>query len=196
MYTFSTQIGEMKNVNIDLRKQLDSLDDSFSIDVLYIRNNKFVRCSCFDDVEKTGDTNCKRCFGSGYFASVQKFRTIESSTGPYGGNNKIQVHPIGAIDRKEEVCYFDYSVLPKERDFVLKVSWKNGKPVDVLKVLEVSGIYEMRGDSGRMEVYGAVVTNRPDSVTKFNTMLKGFSNKALYVLGKGGKYIWPTKLLL
>ena len=31
-----------------------------------------------------------------------------------------------------------YEALPKERDFILKVSWKDGKPIDVIKVLEVT----------------------------------------------------------
>ena len=196
MYKFSNNIGEIKNVEIDLRHELDLLNSEFSIDILYIRNAKFVRCDCFDDLEKTsGNPNCPKCFGSGYFASIQKFNSIESSVSAYSTNNKIQIQPIGAIDRKDEVYYFDYTVLPKERDFILKVSLKDGIPIDVIKVLEISNIYEMRGNSGRVEVYGAHVNNRPDEVIKFNNMLHKLPSKAKRILGKGDKFIWPLQLL-
>ena len=195
MYEFSKSIGEIKNVEIDLRHELNLLNSEFSIDVLYIRNAKFVRCDCFNDLEKTGDPKCPKCFGSGYFASIQKFKTIESSVSAYSSNNKVQVHPIGAIDNKDEVYYFEYETLPKERDFILKVSWKNGIPIDVIKVLEVVNIYEMRGTHGRVEIYGVHVENKPDEVIKFDRMLKKLPSKAKRILGKGDKFIWPLKLL-
>ena len=195
MYNFSNSIGEIKNVEIDLRHELNLLNSEFSIDVLYIRNVKFVRCDCFDDFEKTGNPKCLKCFGSGYFASIQKFKTIESSISAYSSNNKIQAQPIGAVDQKDEVYYFEYNVLPKERDFILKVSWKDNKPIDVVKVLEITNIYEMRGTNGRVEVYGAHVNNRPDEVIKFNNVLHKLPLKAKRILGKGDKFIWPLKLL-
>lgn len=195
MYEFSKNLGEMTNVNIDLRHELDLLNGEFSIDILYVRNIKFVRCDCFNDLEKTGHPDCPKCFGSGYFASVQKFKTIESSISAYSGNNEIRVKPIGAIDGKEEVYYFEYEVLPKERDYILKVTWKNGIPVDVVKVLEITNVYEMRGNNGRVEVYGAHVNNKPEDVIKFNNMLKRMPSKAKRILGKGDKYICPLNLL-
>lgn len=195
MYTFSKNLGETKNVNINIRNELDSLDSEFGIYILYIRNNKFVRCSCFDDTDKAGDPNCNKCFGSGYFASVQKFKTIESATSAYSSSNKIKTQPIGIVDQKDEVFYLAYKTLPKERDFILKVTWKDNKPIDVIKVLEVSNVYDMRGDNGRTEVFGAHVTNRADMVRTFDRMLKSFPNKVLSLLGKGGTYIWPEKLL-
>lgn len=195
MYEFSKNIGEITNVEIDLRHELNLLNSEFSIDVLYIRNIKFVRCDCFDDLEKTGNPKCPKCFGSGYFASIQKFKAIESSISAYSSNNKVQVQPIGAIDHKDEVYYFEYEALPKERDFILKVSWKDGKPIDVIKVLEVTNVYEMRGTNGRIEVYGVHVNNKPDEVIKFNSVLYRLPSKAKRILGKGEKFIWPLKLL-
>ena len=195
MYEFSKNIGEITNVEIDLRHELNLLNSEFSIDVLYIRNIKFVRCDCFDDLEKTGNPKCPKCFGSGYFASIQKFKAIESSISAYSSNNKVQVQPIGAIDHKDEVYYFEYEALPKERDFILKVSWKDGKPIDVIKVLEVTNVYEMRGTNGRIEVYGVHVNNKPDEVIKFNSVLHRLPSKAKRILGKGEKFICPLKLL-
>ena len=80
MYKFTNQTTEVNNVDIDLRKEAEGLIKEFSISILYIRNCKFVKCKCFDDINKCGDPNCKLCFGSGYFASMEKIPAIESSS--------------------------------------------------------------------------------------------------------------------
>ena len=193
---YNAILNERSTNCIDMRAELARLQDEFAIDVLYIRNNKFVKCTCFDDVNKTGRPGCPKCFGSGYFASVQKFRAIESSISAYSGANKTTPMPVGAIDYKEEVFYMDYRVNPAQRDYILKVSWKDGLPVDVIKVHEISNVYEMRGDSqGRVEVFGCHITNRPDAVRQFDDFLKKLPRKALRVLKRGDKFIWPYKLV-
>lgn len=196
MYKYSTMLGDRATNSIDLRAELGKLQDEFAFDILYIRNNKFVKCTCFDDINKTGKPGCPKCFGSGYFASVQKFRAIESSISAYSGSNETKPQPVGAIDYKEEVYYMDYRVLPAQRDYILKVTWKDKLPVDVIKVLEIANIYEMRGDNGgRAEVFGCHITNRPDAVNEFDSFLKKLPRKALRVISEGRKYIWPYKLL-
>lgn len=196
MYNFSTLLSQNEaNNDIDLRRELGLLDEAFSIEILYIRNNKFVRCNCFNDLEKTGNPECQKCFGSGYFASIQKFKAIESSVSAYSSSNETKPQSIGAVDYKEEVYYLDYKIAPKQRDYILKVTWKDGYPIDVVQVLEIANIYEMRGDNGRMEVYGAHITNKPDSVKLFDKVLKKLPKKALRVLKKGDIYIWPKNLL-
>ena len=195
MYQFTNRQSEFANVNIDLRHELELLKGSFSIQVLYIRNCKFVRCDCFDDTEKTGNSKCPKCFGSGYFASIQKFNTIESSNSPYSGNNQINIKPIGATDQKDEVYYFDYTVLPRDRDYILKVTWKDGLPIDIAQVLEVVNVWEMRGDNGRVEVFGTGVKERPDKVETFNNLLHRLPKKAKKVISAGDKYIWPLNYL-
>lgn len=195
MYNFTNRQYEMANVDINLRHELELLKGSFSIQVLYIRNSKFVRCDCFNDVEKTGNSRCPKCFGSGYFASIQKFNAIESSNSAYSSNNQIIVRPIGAIDQKDEIYYFDYSVLPKDRDYILKVMWKNGLPIEIAQVLEIVGVWEMRGDNGRVEVFGTQVKERSDKVDTFNELLHRLPVKAKKLISNGDKYIWPLQYL-
>ena len=89
MYKFTDKTSEVKNVEINMRQEANSLINEFGINVLYIRNCKYVRCSCFDDLNKTGDPNCKICMGSGYFASIQKTQAIESSNSAYSSENSI-----------------------------------------------------------------------------------------------------------
>lgn len=195
MYEFTKQSSEIKNVDINMRHESDLLIDEFGINVLYVRNCKFVKCHCFDDVNKTGDPNCKLCMGSGYFASVQKIRAIESSNSAYSDANAIKQLPIGVTDQKNEIYYIEHDVNPKERDYILKVTWdKYGKAVDVVRVLEVINVYEMRGDKGRVELTGCVINNRTDKVGLFTKMLKSLPEKAKHEIAKGGKSIWPAIL--
>lgn len=196
MYKFTDKELEMRNVEIDLRHDAELLTEEFGINVLYVRNCKFVRCTCFDDLNKTGDTNCKLCMGTGHFASIQKVQAIESSNSAYSSENSLTSTPIGATNQKNEIYYIRHQYNPKERDMILKVTWdKQGYPVDVLQVLEITNVYEMRGDKGRVELNGCLINSRTDLVKPFADTLASLPRKAVAQLLKGGKCIWPNKLL-
>lgn len=196
MYKFTDKTFEVHNVEINLRHDAELLTEEFGIHVLYVRNCKFVRCSCFDDLNKVGDPDCKLCMGTGHFASIQKIKAIESSNSAYSSENAITSNPIGATNQKNEVYYIRHQFNPKERDMILKVTWdKQGYPVDVLQVLEIVNVYEMRGDKGRIELNGCVIDSRTDLVTPFRDILSSLPKKAVAQLLKGGKCIWPNKLL-
>lgn len=181
------------NVPIDLRHDAEILTQEFGIDVLYVRQCKFVKCSCFDDLNKIGDPNCKICHGSGWFSSIQKVKAIESRTnGHYSSNSSLQDTEVGVTDQMSDVFYIRQQYNPKERDFILKVTWKDGCPIDVLKVLEIINVYEMRGDQGRNELNGCVISDRTDLVTTYRSVLHTLPQKAVYQLRKGGKSIWPN----
>lgn len=187
--------NEMWNVDIDLRHQLKGLTNEFGINVLYVRNNKFVKCKCFNDLNKTGDPNCPYCHGSGYFNSIQMIQAIESSNSPYYFENSIDKLKIGVTDQKNEVYYIQSIYNPKERDFILKVTWDKYKnPTDVVKVLELINIWDTRGDNGRTEMFACLTNNRTDLVNDFNKTVKSLPQKAVNELLKGGKYIWPMLL--
>lgn len=196
MYTFSTKINsEFRNVDIDLRHETRILTEEFGINVLYVRNNKFVKCKCFDDLNKTGNSKCPICHGSGFFNSIQMIPAIESSNSPYSSNNSIDRLKIGVTDQKNEIYYIQQQYNPKERDFVIKVTWtKDGTPVDVIKVLELINIWDTRGDNGRTEFFACLTNNRTDLVDSFTRTVKSLPQKAINELLKGGKYIWPANL--
>lgn len=196
MYEFTNKRLDVWNVPIDLRYESDGLIKEFGIDVLYIRNWKFVRCRCFNDLNKTGDPNCPLCFGTGHFASIEKLQTIESSNSPYSSTSTIIQTNIGATDQKNEIYYIRHNNTPKIRDMIVKVTWdKHGCPIDVVQVLEIVNIFEHRGDNGRNELDGCMINDRTDLVKPFGDILKKCSAKGLAQLLKGEKYIWPANLL-
>ena len=197
MYKFTNKENEVYNVEINLRNESKNLTNEFGINILYIRNCKFVRCTCFDDLNKVGDPNCKLCMGTGHFASIQKLKAIESSNSAYSSDNSIISTSIGTTNQKSEVYYIPHQYNPKERDIILKVTWdKRGYPVDILQVLEIVNVYEMRGDKGRIELNGCLISSRTDLVKPFTNTLSLLPKKAVSQLLKGGKCIWPNKLLM
>lgn len=196
MYKMTNTQYDMTNVPINLREDAHKLIEEFGINMLYVRNCKFVRCRCFDDLNKTGDPNCPICMGMGHFASIQKLMAFESQNSAYYDSNAIFQTKVGVTDQKNEVWYLEYKYNPKEKDMLLKVTWDaKGNPVDVVQVLEIVGVYEMRGDKGRLEVVGCLIDNRTDLMAPYNKALKGLSKKGLGELLRGGKYIWPAKYL-
>lgn len=181
--------GEFK-VNIDLREETAGLINQNGIDILYVRQQRFVRCTCFDDLNKTGDPKCQKCFGSGYFTSIQKIRSFKSSNVPYSSSNAIASTNVGEINQKNELYYFNHNVLPQPKDLILKVTWKNGIPVDVLEVLEIVAVNEFRADNGRIELFATMIDLRTDLYSSFNKSIKQMPVKGLNQLARGGKYIW------
>ena len=53
----------------------------------------------------------------------------------------------------------------------------------------------MRGDKGRVELYGCIVNDRTDLVKTFDKVLRLLPKKGLAQFLRGGKYIWPQKML-
>lgn len=196
MYEFTDKRADIFNVEIDLRYEADGLINEFGIDALYVRNCKFVRCRCFNDLNKTGGPKCPLCFGTGHFASIEKIQTIESSNSAYSGENSLIQTPVGVNDQKNEIYYIRHDKTAKIRDMIIKVTWdKNKNPVDIVQVLEITNIFRMRGNEGRVELDGCLVDDRTDLVKPYSDILKKLSKKGLNELLKGGKYIWPANLL-
>lgn len=196
MYEFTDKRADIFNVEIDLRYEADGLINEFGIDALYVRNCKFVRCRCFNDLNKTGDPKCPLCFGTGHFVSIEKIQTIESSNSAYSGENSLIQTPVGINDQKNEIYYIRHDKTAKIRDMIIKVTWdKNKNPVDIVQVLEITNIFRMRGNEGRVELDGCLVDDRTDLVKPYSDILKKLSKKGLNELLKGGKYIWPANLL-
>jgi hypothetical protein len=187
---------EMWNVPIDMRYEMDGLTEEFGYDMLYVRNCKFVKCKCFDDLHKSGNAKCPLCHGFGYLSSIELIKAFESSTKPYMWDNFINKSKIGVTDQKNEVIYVRQFYNPKDRDFILKVTWdKYHTPVDILHVYEIVGVYEMRGDQGRIELNGCSINDMTDLVEPFQKTLRAMPKAAVHNLLKGGKYIWPMSLM-
>lgn len=132
--------------NINLRKEVDYILNNFGIKVLYVRNSKYARCSCYDELYKSGNIKCKKCLGSGklttlevmtMFISDDKYYSKLSAAGKYNAS-------IGkAITRHNKDIAFN--------DFILIVGSANNIVTDVKTVYRINNVNNVRCDNGRIE---------------------------------------------
>lgn len=179
------------NNNIDLRVEFAKILNENSIDVLYIRNNKYIRCKCYNSLYHTGDPSCSICFGNGHLTSIEKTKCFTKSK--TGGSTKTS-KSIGIVDIDTSVFYFKHDMLPNSKDIILITEWNKYKePSHVLKVYEVNGVYPVRGENGRIEYYSIEANLRSDMVNPTQKTINLLPQYAKKKLSEGKRYLWPLK---
>jgi hypothetical protein len=181
----------LNNYNIDLRKEIELLQNDFSIDILYIRNTKYIRCKCFNTLYNAGDPSCNICFGNGHLTSVEKMKDITQSASSVGD---MRTTNLGSMEKGNSVHYLKYDTLPRVRDIILIAGWdRTGCPTDILKVYEIVGVDDVRGDKGRVEFYTVNAKVRPDLLTQSKEKINMLPYGAKKILAEGKRYVWPLK---
>lgn len=182
----------LKQSNIDIRNEFELLQKEFSIDILYVRATKYIRCKCFNELHQTGDSNCHICFGTGHVCSVEKMNVIMYTLRPEGLSSGVKVK--GPLMTSSPIIelYIHHSKMPKVRDNVIVTGWNiKGLPQDVKKVGTISSIDEIRGDNGRVEFYSVVVTIVPELLKPSQKLMNKLDDTAKKIIAKGGRYVWP-----
>ena len=181
-----------KSANIDLRKKFDVLQNSFSIDILYIRTSKYIKCECYNPLHKVGIPTCKKCLGRGYLNTIEKVSAITHSMNYV--QDGISISPIGNLTASDESFYFSHKVMPRVGDLVVVTLYNSRKePVDISAVYEIHSATPVRGDSGRVEIFASLCKLRADKLEQIGSLVRGLSKTAKIYLSKGKRYIWPIK---
>ena len=181
----------MKNINI--REELIKMIDEWGIEVLYVRESKYIKCKCYNNLHRTGDVKCPLCQGQGYLTTIEKTKLIYDNNYTFGGD--VPNKGMGDIVNDSIIFYMLANSNPKVRDNVYLTGWNKTLPVDVQKVCIIKSVDEIRLDNGKLEGYMVSVKVKPSSLQQANELLKSLSIKAKTTLAKGGKYIWPYKEL-
>lgn len=125
---------------MNLRKEFNKILDKYGHPVLIVRQEKKLRCSCWNEKTQETDRNCPICFGIGWTPIVEKhtIRTQEvtvpetlprlTNSGSYGQM---------AVPSRSYFIRCEANIQPK--DLVVDVDWTDtGKPV-----YNGAGIYEV-----------------------------------------------------
>lgn len=154
--------------DIDLRKELDYLIENYGVNVLYIRSSKYIKCKCYDELYKAGNSRCKLCLGTGKLTSIEPTKIFFNNEKYYsylshgGKYNTI----VGEFILK-------YNIAPKFNDRILIVgSNKYNLVTDVKKVYLISNVNEVRCDNGRVEFYEVNVSTDDTLINKYNKYIK------------------------
>ena len=176
-----------KSANIDLRKEFDVLQNSFSIDILYIRTSKYIKCNCYNPLHKVGDPTCKKCLGRGYMNTIEKVKPISTSVN-YMQDMMLNTG-LGVISTSDEIYYFSHKVMPKKGDLILVTKFNSKKePVEAVSVYELHSANPVRGDHGRVEIYTCLCKLREDKLNDVNIILKSLDKIAKIYISKGKRY--------
>ena len=163
-----------KGVNIDLRKEFDYMINNFGIPVLYVRRNKFVRCSCYNELHKCGDPNCKACLGSGFLNILEPKDTLKSYS--RYNLNCMEQSPIGSIDTEDVVFNINFKQQPNKKDLIIQPLYdSNGLITGVDSVYEIYTKLNINGDSGRTELYTIGCKTRNDRMIQIKKVINSLS---------------------
>lgn len=175
--------------DIDLRQELSSSIECYGLKALYIRENKYVRCRCYNQLHRSGDASCKICGGFGHLTAIEPVRFIYDNN--YFRDGEAENKGLGMTSTESIVLYMDYRSQPKVKDRVYITNWIGTVPQEIARVYIVSAIDEMRMDDGRIEAYAVTAKLRTDLLKNANDSLNALDSKSKINLGKGGKHIWP-----
>lgn len=152
-------------MNIDLRKEFETLMHDYGHWVVLRHALPGRRCSCISKITKEALSGCTKCLGSGRaytdtFVKARKSRPIkfthavggEALTGPVQGTTP------------EYIYYLRFETRPSQDDYVLEIGLTPADrdpviPCLVTAVYNITDVREMRMDSGRVEYY-ALSTER------------------------------------
>lgn len=170
--------------NIDFREELKVMEKEFSIKVLYLNSNKYIKCKCFNDLYKSGNPKCNLCCGSGRLTTLQLVNTIM-----YNSTGTSIASELGNMVKDNNVFIFNHKIQLKEKDIVLVVGFKNGFISDLKEMYEVDYVDIVRGDRGRVE-YQVCYTNSA------NRLIKGYANAISQIsINNSKKLLQGNKIL-
>lgn len=177
----------MKDVN--LRIELDKMIDSYGLKALYIRENKFARCRCYNQLHRSGDPNCRICSGFGHLTAIETARFIYDNN--YFRDGESENKALGVTSNESVILYMSNKTRPKTKDRIYITNWIGPIPEEISRVYIITSVDEMRMDNGRVEGYTVTAKQRTDLLRSANDTLNSLDRKAKAELGKGGRHIWP-----
>ena len=174
---------------IDLRAELKEFNDNYGVTALYVREDKYARCRCYNTLHRTGDTSCTICGGFGHLTAIEPVKFVYDNN--YYRDGEMQNKALGLTSNESIQAYMENTVRPKAKDRVYIAKWIGEVPEEISRVYIISSVDEMRMDRGRVEGYMVVANLRTDLLENANKSLATLDRKARIALGKGGRHIWP-----
>lgn len=184
----------LANVDLDIRKEVSLLQKEFSIDILYVRANKYIRCKCFNMLHQVGDPDCHICLGNGHITTIEKLSVITHGLQTQRPNAEIAITELGMAATPFLAFYFEYNMMPRVRDIIIFVGYNTfGQIQDVKKVCVVTAVDEIRGENGRIELYSVNATVRPELYKSVQRAINKLDDTAKADIARGVKYVWPLQ---
>lgn len=183
-----------KNTAIDLRNELDLLQNELSYDILYNRATKFLRCQCYDKRYHSGDSKCPICHGSGFVTTLERMKVIEYTPSIGSTGSKTEMFSFGEFNQQQKIFYLTYKSAPQEKDYIFVTGWNKDKtPSGVTSVYVIKAVNAVRGDHGRLEYYKVVAALVPDMKRLVRETVNRLPGSGKRAIAEGKRYAWPME---
>ena len=146
-----------------LKQEFRDIMRQYGHPALLVRNEKKVRCSCYDRKTQSSPRDCPKCFGLGHVPLVEKHTIRDMDSGvplsyPLIGEGKS----FGDIVVSGRAYFFLPEVNVRVKDLILDVGWKNGYPVfEQGNIWEVSHVDPQRFERGELIFQKVYVKENP-----------------------------------
>ncbi|URZ09259.1 hypothetical protein [Clostridium felsineum] len=164
----------------NLRNEFRNLQHDFGEDILYIKINDSIKCSCFNEFYKVGDPDCLKCLGTGFNITIEKTKVINYNS----MKNTVQHSKVGEIYSPIYTLYFDHTKNPEIKDRICLSEFSENQ-INIKAVCEITGTNAEKGSLGRNEFYTVQAKTRPELLTQTQNFFNNLSsdNKELIIKG-------------
>lgn len=116
---------------MNLRYEFDEILTKYGTDVLIVRANTNVRCSCWNEKMQQADRDCPICFGISWNPIVEKRTVRHMETGVRNSLAMMgQDGSLGQMNAPGRQYYVQYNCQIKTQDLIVEVDWsETGKPI-------------------------------------------------------------------
>lgn len=128
-------------VSFSLKKEFEDILEEYGRDVLVVRRDKRLYCSCFNEVSQEASRTCGLCLGLGWTYIAERHRTrAEDEADPAQLVRLMAIKGIGDVIAGDRKYYFKPNMHASEKDLIVEVTWdKFGRPT----YNEDGGIYSI-----------------------------------------------------
>lgn len=115
---------------MDHKKELDKIIDTYGRDILLIRQNNKLYCSCYDEVNREVRRDCPICLGLGFSFKAEKHRvTAKDNSVSETLSRLVKDSHIGGATSGARTYYFKSEMEGRAKDLIIEVDWDElGRP--------------------------------------------------------------------
>lgn len=146
-----------------LKQEFEDILKEYGTNILLVRTDTKLRCSCWSEKHQTADRDCPVCFGLGTVPVIEK-HTVRSITLtiPQSLPKAVGVSSLGPVAYSSKAFYLKSEVKVESGDLIIEVDWSpTGKPIYTGgDISDISYVENNRFERGEIIFKKAYVSNK------------------------------------
>lgn len=114
---------------MQLNQELKRALREYGYPILLVRQNRHIRCRCWDPDQQSVNPTCPYCFGAGYVARVERHRVLgKVGQTPESLTRILRPLSTGDMDSSGHFLYMQSDAAPGLQDQILFTPFEQGRP--------------------------------------------------------------------